>query len=86
MSHAVGCAFTACLQRKQKQVALKEQHLEVRIAVYVTICWFYLLENSYLQVTANVFVTVSRVTPGVSKVLELTHNTILKCFCRDKQV
>ena len=29
LSHAVGCAFTACLQRKQKQIALKEQHLEV---------------------------------------------------------
>ena len=29
LSHAVGCAFTACLQRKQKQVALKEQHFEV---------------------------------------------------------
>ena len=29
----MGCAFTACLQRKQKQVALKEQHLEVCLLV-----------------------------------------------------
>ena len=26
LSHAVGCAFTACLQRKQKAQALQQQH------------------------------------------------------------
>lgn len=29
LSHAVGCAFTACLQRKQKAQALQQQHKEV---------------------------------------------------------
>lgn len=28
LSHAVGCAFTACLQRKQKAQALQQQHKE----------------------------------------------------------
>ena len=35
LSHAVGCAFTACLQRKQKAQALQQQHKEVRIKKWV---------------------------------------------------
>ncbi|KAL9957759.1 hypothetical protein ACROYT_G034697 [Oculina patagonica] len=30
LSHAVGCAFTACLQRKQKAQALQQQHKEAQ--------------------------------------------------------